>query len=173
MTSSRFSYRMAEKSDAHEMLGVHFAAVQAIAPDFYADEVKLAWSPPPDLGRQKWLSDLVSLDSTMCVVALSEQGAVVGFCIALPSRSELKALYVHPEHSGLGVGRALLQSIEARCGALGLAVLELKASYNAEGFYRQSGYEAIGPATQQLSDAVSMAAVHMAKRLRPVVQPVG
>ena len=172
MTPSRLSYRAALKSDARELVNVHFAAVHAISSDYYSNEVKLAWSPPPDAARQKWLSDLISQDSTICTVAVLDHEIIVGFCIALPSQAQLTALYVHPDNSGSGVGHALLQCVEARCRAIGLEALELKASCNAEVFYRHAGYEVIGPTSQSLTNAASMAATHMVKRFSRVAQLV-
>lgn len=172
MTPSRLSYRIALKRDAREMIGIHFAAVHAIDSDYYSDDVKLVWSPPPDEKRQEWLSDLISQDSAICTVVVLDHDLIIGFCIALPAQAQLKALYVHPDHSGSGVGYALLQCVEARCRAIGLDALELNASCNAEAFYRHSGYEVIGPTTQQLSDTVSMVATHMVKRISLVAQPV-
>jgi putative acetyltransferase len=172
MTPSHISYRAALKSDAREMVNLHFAAVHAISSDYYSRDVKLAWSPPPDAARQEWLSDVISQDSAICAVAVFDHNTIIGFCIALSSEAQLKALYVHPDHSGFGIGRALLQCVESRCRAIGLEVLELKASCNAEAFYAHSGYEVIGPTTQSLTDTVSMVATHMVKRFARVAQPV-
>jgi ribosomal protein S18 acetylase RimI-like enzyme len=163
-TPSRLSYRTALQSDTHDLVEVHFAAVHAIDSKHYSDEVKLAWSPPPDAARHKWLSNLISQDSTICTIAVLDHQITVGFCIALPLQAKLLALYVHPDYSGSGVGRTLLQCVEARCHDMGLETLELRASCNAEALYRRAGYEVIGPITQQLTDALSMAATHMVKR---------
>ena len=168
MTPSRLSYRAALMSDAGELIAIHFAAVHSIGTDHYSSAVKLAWSPPPDAARQKWLSDLISQDSVMCMVAILDQETILGFGIVIPSQAQLKALYVHPDYSGSGVGGALLQCVEARCREIGLEMLELKASSNAEAFYRHSGYEAVGPTTQQLTDDVSMAATQMVKHFPPI-----
>jgi N-acetylglutamate synthase-like GNAT family acetyltransferase len=160
------------KSDARELVDIHFAAVHAIGSEHYSDEVKLAWSPPPTAARRKWLSDLISQDSTICTVAVLDNEIIVGFCVALPLQAQLTALYVHPDHSDSGVGRTLLQCVEAHCREIGLETLELKASRNAEALYRRAGYEVIGPTTQPLTDAVSMVATHMVKRFaQPIIPP--
>ncbi len=143
------------------MVDVHYAAVQAIGREHYPDDVLSAWSPPPDAGRRNWLADLIGQTSTLGTVAVADE--IVGFCIAIPTQGLLKALYVHPDFTGQGIGQGLLQRTEARCRDLGLEALELNASYNAAAFYRRSGYEALGPVAQDLTDTVVMGAIRMVK----------
>jgi putative acetyltransferase len=165
MSAPRVSLRLAVAADAAAMVEVHHAAVQAVDRRHYGDEVLAAWSPPPDSRRRDWLADLVGQASTLCTVAVACDGAIAGFCIALPEQALLKALYVHPDCNGQGIGHALLQEMEERCRALGIEVLELNASHNAEAFYRRCGYQPQGAVTQPLTDTVAMAATRMVKRL--------
>jgi len=165
MSALRISHRLAVASDAAAMVEVHHAAVQAIDRRHYGDEVLAAWSPPPDARRRDWLADLITQASTLCTVAVGDDGTIVGFCIALPEQALLKALYVHPDCNGQGIGQALLQEMEKRCRALGIEVLELNASHNAEAFYRRCGYETRGPVEQPLTDTVAMPATRMTKQL--------
>lgn len=150
------------------MVEVHYAAVQAVDRRHYGDEVLAAWSPPPDSRRRDWLADLIGQASTLCTVAVADDGAIVGFSIALPEQALLKALYVHPDCNGRGIGQALLEDMEARCRALGVEVLALNASHNAEAFYRHCGYEPQGATRQPLTETVTMAATRMVKRLAGV-----
>lgn len=63
---------------------------------------------------------------------------MVGF--ALLSRATLALCYVMPEALHHGVGRALLQHVEAHAREVGLAALELESTRTAEAFYRRHGY---------------------------------
>lgn len=168
MNAPRTVYRPALPGDVPAMIGVHYAAVQAVDRRHYSEDVLAAWSPPPDASRRDWLAGLISRDSTLCTVAVSGDEAIAGFCIALPEHALLKALYVHPGLAGRGIGQCLLREMEARCRALGLESLELNASHNAAAFYRRCGYEAHGPIAQQLTDTVSMGAIRMVKQLAGV-----
>mgnify|MGYP006333135357 CR=1 FL=1 len=76
----------------------------------------------------------------------------------------LRTLRWGPQH-GHGIGQELLRQVEARCRELGVAALELNASYNAEAFYRRCGYEARGPVVQPLTALVTMGAIRMVRRL--------
>jgi len=165
MSAPRHSLRPAVPGDAAAMVEVHHAAVTAVDRRHYGDEVLAAWSPPPDSSRHAWLADLIGQASTLCTVAVADDGTIVGFCIALPEQALLRALYVHPACNGQGVGRELLRDMEARCRALGVKVLELNASHNAEAFYRRCGYETLEPVEQPLTDTVALPATRMVKRL--------
>lgn len=164
MNLPHISYRPAVANDARGMVDVHYAAVHAIGREHYPDDVLSAWSPPPDAGRRDWLADLIRQTSTLATVAVADE--IVGFCIALPAQALLKALYVHPDFTGQGIGQALLQRTEAQCRNLGLEAVELNASYNAAAFYRRCGYEALGPVDQPLTDTVVMGAIRMVHALR-------
>lgn len=163
MNSAQFLYRIAEAGDAAAMVEVHYAAVQAIGTTHYSEEILSAWSPLPDEHRRKWLADLIAGESTLCTVALTDRNRIIGFGFAHREQSKLRALYVHPEFAGRGVGQALLRNIEARCRTSGLERLELNASFNAEDFYRHCGYARLGPVTQSLNDNLAMNAIHMVK----------
>jgi len=163
MTFEPVHYRRATSEDAWELIGVHYAAVHSIGKGVYPDVVLFAWSPPPDEPRRKQIADLIAQDHVICIVAECE-ARTVAFGIALPAQGWIRALYVHPDHGGKGIGQRLLHGLEVQCQSVGVAALEVKASHNAEGFYRRCGYEVVGPASQELTTTLSMAAVHMVKR---------
>jgi GNAT superfamily N-acetyltransferase len=165
MNFSAVHYRKAAPGDAPAMVGIHYEAVRCISSSHYAEEVLAAWSPTPDQERYDWLAALVGSASTVSFLAESAERGIVGFCIAVPESSQMKALYVLPSCSGMGIGRELLNRVEAHCQGLGLAELELKASFNAESFYRAAGYVSQGDTTQALAEGVEMGAVRMSKCL--------
>ena len=165
MQSFEIVYREAAEADVPRLVGVHYAAVQTLAAAHYPAEVIAAWSPPPDEARHAWLAGVLAQEATLCVVATEPGGQILGFCIAAPGESLLRAIYVHPAQAGRGIGRALLQQAEARCKQRGVRTLWLNASYNAETFYVSCGYEATGPVTYALSEDTSMGAIRMVKHL--------
>jgi len=63
---------------------------------------------------------------------------MVGF--ALRAQATLALCYVVPEALRRGVGRALLQHVEAEAREVGLATLDLESTRTAEPFYRRHGY---------------------------------
>lgn len=63
---------------------------------------------------------------------------MVGF--ALRAQATLALCYVVPDALHRGVGRALLQRVEAHAREVGLATLVLESTRTAELFYRRHGY---------------------------------
>ena len=91
------------------------------------------------------------------LVAVDQRGDVVGFTAVHPREGELFLLFVHPEHAGRGVGRALLDAAHESLRAAGcheaflytheensraLAVYEA-AGYRRDGSVRESDYRGV------------------------------
>ena len=55
------------------------------------------------------------------------------------SEFELEALFVEPNHIGIGVGRALLSHAKNQASELGGQVLKIQGDPHAEEFYRAAG----------------------------------
>jgi putative acetyltransferase len=56
----------------------------------------------------------------------------------------IAGMYVDPQHAGQGIGSALLAHAERGIRAAGYPAVRLHASWNAEAFYQQRGYQAVG-----------------------------
>lgn len=147
------------------MIAVHYAAVQAVSREHYPERILEAWSPVPDERRNAWLGGVIAAAGTVSYIAESQDQTVLGFCFADTEAGILKALYVHPDAAGQGVGAGLLQHLENHCRSLGVHALTLNASYNAEAFYRHHGYATLGPTAQELAGGETMGAVSMRKTL--------
>jgi len=91
------------------------------------------------------------------LVATDETGIIVGFTAVHPRECEMFLLFVHPEHAGRGVGRALLDAAHKALRTAGchqaflytheeneraLAVYEA-AGYRRDGSVRKSDFRGI------------------------------
>ena len=100
-------------------------------------------------------------------VFVAEDGArPVGYGALNVATCEVEAVFVEPEASGRGVGKALLQALEAMARVRGLARLTLSASLNAVPFYSAAGYEALRNEDFRLASGAVLACVVMHKRLQ-------
>ena len=83
-------------------------------------------------------------------VAVSDQGPVG--CGAVvpdpehPGGAVIRAVYVNPDHQGEGMGRAIVETLEADPVFLGAERVLVSASITAHRFYRRLGYRYVGGA---------------------------
>ncbi|GAB3682129.1 GNAT family N-acetyltransferase [Salinarchaeum chitinilyticum] len=82
-----------------------------------------------------------------------------------PADGGVRAVYVHPDHAGEGIGTALLERLESTAREQGVESLGLQSSVNARTFYERHGYAVVESVTFQFGDEVEGPAVEMRKDL--------
>ncbi|MFC9503461.1 GNAT family N-acetyltransferase [Streptomyces sp. NPDC057002] len=126
------------------------SAYRGLIPQAYLDGM----SPAEDAERRRTYFAQAD-DSVVNLVAEDAGGELVGWACHGPYRdgevrtedAELYAVYVHPEHLGRGVGRALLVESAERCSRAGhgrLLLWVLKENGRARRFYERAGFDADG-----------------------------
>jgi len=149
--------RDARPADAEAVGRVHLGAVDELGPDAYDEEQVVAW------GRSSEPSDYaVDGDDNRFVVA-ERDGDVRGFgeltyspgdYLDPADDDEVKAVYVRPTATRLGVGPALLEELERDAWENGFEMVGLWASRNAVPFYEQRGYERVVERTHEFGEEV-------------------
>ncbi len=94
--------------------------------------------------------ELAALPSRVAVV----EGRVVGFATLVGS--ELDDLFVDPDFTRRGIGRALVLDAVAAARAQGLARIEVTANGHALGFYEKVGFVAGGVVETAFGQGVRM-----------------
>ncbi|MDP4594002.1 MAG: GNAT family N-acetyltransferase [Beijerinckiaceae bacterium] len=111
-------------------------AVLELTVDDYDEDQRDAWSAAADdeeaFGKR--------LEASLTLIATIE-GNPVGF-ISLKDNSTIDLLYVHPDFSGVGVAKILLEAIEKLAAARGATELISDVSDTARGFFEKYGYSA-------------------------------
>ncbi|MFY9657040.1 MAG: GNAT family N-acetyltransferase [Methylocystis sp.] len=156
--------RLAHRDDAATLMRVHREAVFAKAAPFYDEAILESWSPGATPERVRRVEQEI-VDPHYITLVAEHEGEVLGFATAIPSRNELRALYVKPNTVGC-VGQRLLNYIEVLAFDAGAAYLEFDASLNAEAFYRANGYIEIGRA-DHVSDSGDASAAIQLRKIRP------
>ncbi|BCD88237.1 N-acetyltransferase [Pseudomonas solani] len=75
------------------------------------------------------------------VLVAEEAGCVIG--TASLDGDVVRTVFVAPGAQGLGVGRRLMEHVEALARERGVAVLKVPSSITAEGFYAGLGFQAV------------------------------
>lgn len=121
-----------------------------------ADELtRLAFLSKAHWGYPKEWLDLWQADLTItpeiiecslgCVAEI--EGRIIGFWIRAAVASETSTpgwLFVHPDHMGQGVARALWSRIRSEAAERGIASFVIEADPNAAAFYASLGAEKVG-----------------------------
>jgi phosphinothricin acetyltransferase len=143
----RYSIRPATLEDA--------ASIQAI----YAHHVKTGTGTfelePPDLAEIQSRMTKIAKRGSPWLVACSDEGHAIGYAYAGPFRERPAydctvedSIYLAPEATGYGVGRALLAELIARCTETGytqmLAVIGDSGNLASIGLHRAMGFEDVG-----------------------------
>jgi putative acetyltransferase len=82
-----------------------------------------------------------------------------GFTLGADGYAELKRIFVKPEARGQGVGRKILEAIEAHARRIGVCTMQLETgikSAEAIGLYIGLGYEKRGPFGAYQDDPLSV-----------------
>ncbi|WP_176041897.1 GNAT family N-acetyltransferase [Burkholderia stabilis] len=110
---------------------------------------KAHWRYPEDW-LDLWQSDLTispeTIEGAIGYVAESA-GTIIGFWVRASSDSDQPTpgwLFVHPDHMGRGVARALWEEIRREAAARGIRSFVIEADPNAVPFYLTLGAEKIG-----------------------------
>lgn len=116
--------------DAEAHAEVHRESVREIASEDYRDEVIEVWASkePEDL----------PLDEEKVRFVAEEDGEIVGFSDYNKETNELSGLYVKPDYTGEGIGKALLEKAEKDAIENSLERLWCKSTITAKDFYKNT-----------------------------------
>jgi putative acetyltransferase len=103
-------------------------------------------------------------------MAAPEGPRVIGYGQLHPVEGAIEAIYVDPDCSRRGVGRALFDALQGRARALGLPGLALDASLNSVPFYAAMGFRQRCLDHHELAPGVRMAFAVMEKRFAPAAR---
>ena len=99
--------RPATAADAEAILRAHLASIQGLCANDYTREEIAAWTGPK---RAEWYTRAIEKGHGELLVATMDE-EIVGFGDL--GGDEIFGLYVHPQHVGRGLGKRLLEALEA------------------------------------------------------------
>jgi GNAT superfamily N-acetyltransferase len=148
--------RKASSGDVLDAWDIRKASVLAACAKYYPEASLSAWvaGSPTD----KWAS-VVERNFYVAV----DEGLVVGTGMLTVANGQVDAIFVRPSHMGRGIGRKMLQSLEALARDHGLVSMRLDATLNAAPFYRSCGWSGDSISTYRTSRGLELACVPMTK----------
>ena len=157
------SIRRAGPDDAQKIGAVFDAAVREGWT--YLGELALTPMFPPE----EWDKEVADhAPPNALLVAVDELQRVVGFTAVHPGEGEMYLLFVHPEHAGQGVGRALLDAAhQALCagGCREAFLYTHEQNERALGVYQAAGYRRDGTVRETEFRGVRLREPRLVKRL--------
>lgn len=152
-------------------------AYRGLMPSSYLDALSVA----EDAARRR--ARFGQGGGTVVNLVAEQAGEVVGWACHGPYRDgevlatdvELYAIYVDPDRTGSGVGRALLRASAERCAAAGyerMLLWVLKENAAARGFYEHAGFGPDGAEEPFEAGGVEVPEVRYAGALTGLTAPV-
>ena len=162
-----FRIRRAAPADAEAICAVHVASIRGLCAGHYTAAQIDAWAggKRPELYARAMEQGEAMFVAELLPPAAGGAGSATVIGIGTAQGGEVRAVYVHPDHVGRGVGSALLKAVEAHARAEGISVLRLHSTLNARSFYAAYGYQDEGEAVFPLRPGVELPCVKMSKRL--------
>ena len=154
--------RAAALGDRAAIWKLHTASIRQLCAKHYAADQVERWAG--FLTPEHYTA--VITDPRRQVVVAEMAGKIVGFGQFHPDAAEVEAVYVDPEHAGVGVGSALMRHFEDRARQSSLPSLRLTATLNAVPFYRRQGFLVTGQGEHQHPSGIVLRFVTMAKTLQ-------
>ena len=158
---NRVRIRKASIEDAAISFAIRRDAIRAQCRD---------WYPEGDLAI--WTS--ADMSETFAARVANEfhvaeiNGHVVGTGMIDLSTGRIDAVFVRPQYMRSGVGKAMMDHLEALAISAGLGDIQLESTLNAAAFYHSLGFEGTATSVYQSSLGVSLVCVPMVKRLRSI-----
>jgi putative acetyltransferase len=150
--------RRATLEDAVAITPVHVASIRTLCAKDYTPQQIDAWA-----GWKSPDEYCAAMDAGEVFFVAEVNGNIVGFSVLFGD--EVKAVYVHPDHVGCGVGRRLLEAVEAEARSRGIRELKLTSTLTSLEFYESCGYTKGDLHQHPVTGGVLLPCVHFTKWL--------
>lgn len=151
--------RAALASDAVGIAEAHIRSIRELCGPSYEPSQIDAWV----LGKRAELY-LEEIANKPFFVAVLNEG-IAGFSLLHPATADVRAIYVRPDCARQGVGRRLLEAVEASARMHALTRLKVQATVNAIPLYQVQGYTLDGFTSFMLKVGTALPCANMHKDL--------
>ena len=145
--------------DIPKLWALRTRAVKLTCASHYSAEQIDVWSASP--APESYLRLVVTQGALMA----EEAGQLVGYGMLDRQTGEVIAVFVEPGQDGRGIGKRLMQGLEAIAAKEQFARLHLFSSLNAADFYRAMGFTAIRDEAYKHPSGITLRSLYMEKTL--------
>lgn len=150
--------RKAKPEDALKIRNAHVASIRGIcSKDYTAKQIRVWSNRKPESYRKA-----LAAGESMFVAQVGDR--VVGFSVT--HEGEIRAVYVHPQYVGRGIGKKLLSAVESSAKRRGFKTATISSSLTAHCFYLSQGYKTVKRAEFRFRDGTSIPCIRMKKSLK-------
>jgi len=145
--------------DIERLWALRTRAVRKLCSSHYSPEQIEIWSEAP--APESYLRLL----ATGCALIAEDAGHLLGYGILDRQSGEVIALFVEPAYVGKGLGKRLMEGLEAMAAEEHFSRLYLYSSLNAADFYRAMGFVAIRDEAYAHPSGISLRSLYMEREL--------
>ena len=156
-----FALRRAAGDDIPQIWEVRSQAIRIGCREHYSEEDIRRWASVP------LFAEFAAVVEQTEFYVFADTKRIAAFGSLDLSKSEISAMFVHPEFQSLGLGRRLLSTLEDIARQSTLSALSLIATLNAERFYSAAGFLSEGRIKWKHPAGFELDCVPMHKTLLP------
>jgi GNAT superfamily N-acetyltransferase len=150
--------RKATREDAKAAWDVRNAAIKSHCVGHYSSEALKIWTAGE-------LSEEFNDEVERNFYVATMDGLIVGTGMVNLESGKVDAVFVHPSHMGIGIGKKIISHLEKLARSAGLTQLNLESTMNAAPFYRTCGYMGDEIAQYESPRGISLNCIPMVKNL--------
>ena len=122
------------EGDTPALIALFRETIHSVNRRDYSPAQLAAWAPA-EIDEAAWAARQAENHTLLAGI----DGALAGFA-ELTAEGHLHMLFVHKDHQGEGIARALLAAMEARAHAAGQSEITTDASLTAQPFFQRQGF---------------------------------
>ena len=128
-------------ADAEAICKVWIRSIRELCGPLYNNNEKIlsAWCSNKTVDQ---MIQMIENPQNFFIIATDKVGAIIG--LGILNADEIHACYLAPEYVGNGIGKFILEKLEAEALRCGVVKLKLGSTRHALEFYKSRGYEQVG-----------------------------
>ena len=157
--ANKLVIRKAADKDRECLCRLHIASIQHFCANAYPEDTIQDWV------SSKSPSAYLADNEQQIIYVAEANTTILGFGILNLQSHTIDSLYLRPGYAGQGLGKVLLETLEAHAKTAQISELYLNSTLNAHHFYQRMHYQKLERSTCKLRSGTELACIKMKKSL--------